>query len=135
MAEKVKLDEKQWQGRLTPEQYRVLRQGGTEPPFMNMYVHEKRDGIYRCAGCGTPLFSSETKYDSKSGWPSFWEPITPDAVRYKEDRSFGMVRIEVLCNTCDGHLGHLFDDGPQPTGQRYCMNSAAMQLDPKDESD
>jgi peptide-methionine (R)-S-oxide reductase len=135
MAEKVKLDEKQWQERLTPEQYRILRQGGTEPPFMNMYVHEKRDGIYRCAGCGSPLFSSETKYDSKSGWPSFWEPISPDAVRYEEDRSFGMVRVEVLCNTCDGHLGHLFDDGPQPTGQRYCMNSTAMQLDPKDDSE
>lgn len=135
MAEKVKLDEQQWQERLTDEQYRVLRKGSTEPPFRNMYVNEKRDGIYRCAGCGTPLFSSETKYDSKSGWPSFWEPISEDAVRYVEDRSMGMVRVEVLCNTCDGHLGHLFDDGPQPTGQRYCMNSAAMQLDPKDEDE
>lgn len=135
MAEKVQLDEQQWKERLTPDQYRILREGGTEPPFINMYVHEKRDGIYRCGACGAPLFSSETKYDSKSGWPSFWAPISEDAVQYREDRSFGMVRVEVLCGTCDSHLGHLFDDGPQPTGQRYCMNSLAMELDPKDESD
>jgi peptide-methionine (R)-S-oxide reductase len=132
MTEKVQLTEQEWRQRLTSEQFRILREGGTEPPFMNMYVNEKRDGTYHCAGCGTPLFSSTTKYDSRSGWPSFWEPIDPDAVTYEEDRSFGMVRIEVRCATCEGHLGHLFDDGPQPTGQRFCMNSAALQLDPKD---
>jgi peptide-methionine (R)-S-oxide reductase len=133
MAERVKLSEQDWKERLTPDQYRILRQGGTEPPFANMYVHEKRDGVYRCAGCGAALFSSDTKYDSKSGWPSFWQPISDDALQFREDRSFGMVRVEVLCAACDGHLGHLFDDGPNPTGQRYCMNSLAMQLDPKDE--
>jgi peptide-methionine (R)-S-oxide reductase len=135
MAEKVKLAEQEWRQRLTPEQYRILREKGTEPPFINMYVNEKSDGIYRCAACGNPLFSSESKYDSRSGWPSFWEPISPDAVRFEEDRSFGMVRIEVLCARCDGHLGHLFDDGPNPTGMRYCMNSLAMDLDRNETSD
>lgn len=133
MAEKVELTDQDWKERLTPEQYKTLRQGGTEPPFANMYVNEKRDGVYRCAGCGAELFSSETKYDSKSGWPSFWNPISDDALTFEEDRTFGMVRIEVKCATCDGHLGHLFDDGPNPTGQRYCMNSVAMELDPKDD--
>jgi peptide-methionine (R)-S-oxide reductase len=135
MAEKVKLTDQEWRQRLTPEQYRILREKGTEPPFINMFVNEKSDGIYRCAACGNPLFSSETKYDSRSGWPSFWEPISPDAVRFEEDRSFGMVRIEVLCARCDGHLGHLFDDGPNPTGMRYCMNSLAMDLDRNETSD
>ncbi len=135
MPEKVQLSEQEWKQRLNRDQFRILREGGTEPPFANMYVNEKRDGVYRCAGCGTALFSSATKYDSKSGWPSFWEPITPDAVQFREDRSFGMVRVEVLCGTCDGHLGHLFDDGPQPTGQRYCMNSLAMELDAEDSSE
>jgi peptide-methionine (R)-S-oxide reductase len=129
MAEKVKLTDQEWRQRLTPEQFRILREKGTEPPFINMFVNEKSDGIYRCAACGNPLFSSKTKYDSRSGWPSFWEPISPDAVRFEEDRSFGMVRVEVLCARCDGHLGHLFDDGPNPTGMRYCMNSLAMDLD------
>jgi peptide-methionine (R)-S-oxide reductase len=135
MAEKVKLTDQEWRQRLTPEQFRILREKGTEPPFINMFVNEKSDGIYRCAACGNPLFSSETKYDSRSGWPSFWEPISPDAVRFEEDRSFGMVRIEVLCARCDGHLGHLFDDGPNPTGMRYCMNSLAMDLDRNETSD
>ena len=134
MAERVELSEQEWKERLTPDQYRILRKGGTEPPFANMYANEKRDGVYRCAGCGTALFSSETKYDSKSGWPSFWDPLSQDAVRFEEDRSFGMVRVEVKCGTCDGHLGHLFDDGPQPTGMRYCMNSLSLDLDPNDQS-
>jgi peptide-methionine (R)-S-oxide reductase len=132
---KVQLSDEEWKARLTPEQYKALRREGTDPPFINMYVNEKSDGIYRCAGCGTELFSSETKYDSKSGWPSFYAPLDSDKFIFNEDRSFGMVRIEVKCATCEGHLGHLFDDGPQPTGLRYCMNSSSLDLEKMDADD
>ena len=128
-SERVELSDEQWQERLTPEQYAVLRGGGTEPPFSGLYVDEKTAGTYRCAACKTPLFTSRTKYDSGTGWPSFFEPIDDTAVRLVEDRSHAMVRTEVRCATCDSHLGHVFPDGPEPTGERYCMNSLALDLD------
>jgi peptide-methionine (R)-S-oxide reductase len=134
MSEVTQLTDAQWQERLTPEQYAVLRGKGTERAFTGAYWDNKAEGLYRCAGCNSALFTSETKYESGSGWPSFWEPLTPDAVRFERDTAHGMIRTEVLCGTCGGHLGHLFDDGPQPTGERYCMNSAAMAFDPADES-
>jgi peptide-methionine (R)-S-oxide reductase len=127
----IKKTDEQWRRELTPEQYRVLREQGTEPPFTGAYWNSRDPGTYQCAGCGAPLFSSETKYDSGSGWPSFFRPLQEAAIATKEDASHGMRRTEVLCDNCGGHLGHLFPDGPKPTGLRYCINSASLKKVPK----
>jgi peptide-methionine (R)-S-oxide reductase len=119
--------------RLTPQQYQVTQQAGTERAFTGEYWNTKAPGVYHCIVCDAPLFSSDTKYDSGSGWPSFWEALDPEAVSLSEDRSFGMTRTEVTCARCGAHLGHLFPDGPQPTGMRYCMNSASLNLETTDD--
>ncbi|MCP1198159.1 peptide-methionine (R)-S-oxide reductase MsrB [Notoacmeibacter sp. MSK16QG-6] len=125
--------EKEWQELLSPEEFRVLRKHGTERAGTSPLNHEKRQGTFACAGCGKPLFSSDAKYESGTGWPSFYQPVGDDAVTTHKDRSLFMVRTEVRCAECDGHLGHVFPDGPQPTGLRYCMNGVAMNFEPKDE--
>ena len=128
---RIQKSEHEWREELTPAQYDVLRRKGTEPPFTGRYVYEKRGGTYRCAACGTALFSSETKFDSGTGWPSFTEPADRANVVLHDDHSYGMHRIEVTCAVCGGHLGHVFDDGPGETGERFCINSASLDLDPR----
>ena len=127
--QRVDKSDHEWREELSPAQYEVLRRKGTEPPFTGKYVHEKRDGTYRCAGCGTELFASDTKFESGTGWPSFTEPANRANVELHDDHSYGMHRIEVTCAACGGHLGHVFSDGPGATGERYCMNSCSLSFD------
>jgi len=123
--------DKDWKKVIPNEEYHILRKKGTEPAFTGKYVNYKKEGIYVCAGCGNPLFSSETKFDSGSGWPSFWDVISKESVELKSDNSFGMKRVEVVCSRCGGHLGHVFEDGPRPTGKRFCINSLSLNIKEK----
>lgn len=133
--DKIELSEEEWKERLTSDEYRILRKKGTEIPWANEYNSYYEEGVYVCRACGNPLFHSDTKYNSKSGWPSYWKPIKEDAVAELEDNSMFMTRTEIICNRCDSHIGHVFDDGPEPTGLRYCMNSKAMKFIPKEDSE
>ncbi len=128
MKTKLKKSKSEWRKILTSKEFRVLREKGTEYPFTGKHLHNKKKGIYVCAGCGNELFSSDTKFNSGTGWPSFWAPISDDRIELEKDSNFGIERTEVLCNKCGGHLGHVFDDGPKPTGNRFCINSVALHF-------
>ncbi|MGD0648377.1 MAG: peptide-methionine (R)-S-oxide reductase MsrB [Acidobacteriaceae bacterium] len=132
MPAKLQKSDAEWRAELTPEQYHILREKGTERPFTGALVNNHADGFYHCAACDAPLFKSGTKYESGSGWPSFFEPISPEAVELHDDSTLGMHRVEVTCATCGGHLGHVFPDGPNPTGQRFCINSASLKFEDKE---
>jgi peptide-methionine (R)-S-oxide reductase len=135
MADVIDKSDEQWRDELTPEQYEVLRQKGTEPPFTGKYVYNKASGSYRCSACGNELFRSDTKFDSGTGWPSFTEPAFAEAVVTEDDFNYGMRRVEVMCARCGGHLGHVFPDGPGPDGLRYCINSLSLDFEPEGTSD
>ena len=132
MSPKVEKSDQEWREELSPDRFHIMREQGTEPPFSGAYTYEKADGMYRCGACGAELFSSDAKFDSGTGWPSFTEPAVAESIEVRSDNSHGMVRTEVVCANCGGHLGHVFEDGPGPNGQRFCINSCALDLDKSD---